>query len=63
MTPTQIHVCECVFNLPLVNISQKTVILLSKIKFDSEGKMSTREHLIQFVDKCLHYFVTNDHVL
>ena len=59
MAPTQIPVGEHVFNLPSVTIPSKTVSLLSRLKFDGEGKLSAREHLLKFSIKCDKYKITD----
>jgi len=55
MAPTQIHVWEHVFNLRSVTLPCKTVPLLSHLKFDGEGKAFARDHILNFLNKCVKY--------
>jgi len=59
MDSTQIPVWEHIFNLPSVTIPSKTVSLLSRLKFDGEGKVSAKDHLLKFSSKCDKYKITD----
>ena len=51
MAPTQIPLWEHVFNLPSVTLPSETVSLLSRLKFDVEGKVFARDHLLIFFEQ------------
>ena len=59
MASTQIPVWEHVFNFTSIDIPSKTVSLLSRHKFDGEGKLSAREHVLKFSIKCDEYKITD----
>lgn len=59
MAPTQIPIWEYVFNLPSINLPSKTVSLLSRLKFDGEGKVSASDHLLNFLNKCVKHNITD----
>ena len=63
MAHAQIHVWECVFNLPSVNIPSKTLYILSELTFDGEGSTSAEDHLCNFFYKCLKNNIIDPNVI
>jgi len=45
---------------PARNIPKKQLESLSNLKFDGESKISSFDHLYQFIDKCKNFNITND---
>ncbi len=47
------------FKLPSVTIPSKMVSLLSHFKFDGEGKVSTKYHILKIWNNCVKYNIND----
>ena len=63
MAHSQTSVWENIFNLPVIDIPNETTLLFSRLKFDGEGKKSTKEHLSNFLSKSIKHKVVDLNVL
>jgi hypothetical protein len=59
----QITVLEHAFNFSLPDVPNETVSCLSKLTFDGEGNLSTKDHLKKFLCKCIKHNISDLQVL